>query len=83
MIKPIADYITVEKPPEEELNKTKSGLYVANMQRKDFEVGKVLEVGTEVKEIKKGDNVIYLRMGTTEFEGVLIMKTDNVVALKK
>lgn len=83
MIKPISDYITVEAPEKIDETRTASGLYMPTSERKDFEVAKVLEVGSEVKDIKKGDNVVFLKVGSTEFENVLIMKADNVLALKK
>lgn len=59
--------ITIAKPKDS----TKSGLTVAGAKEKRLEQGKVISVGKDVEEVKKGDTVIFKQFSTdtVELEG--------------
>lgn len=56
-IKPLAEYVLAEQ--EEAQSKTASGIFLPEGQQKEGKVALVLEVGNKVKEVKKGDKVIF------------------------
>lgn len=56
-ITPMADYIVVQA--EEASNKTASGLYLPGNAQEKPKIAKVIAVGSNVKEVKVGDKVIY------------------------
>ncbi len=61
-MKAIGKYIIIN-PIKEKENKTKGGLLLAENQREDIRYRKatIIEPGTEVKVLKKGDNIYYDR----------------------
>ena len=65
----IGKYIIIE-PIKEVDTKTKGGLILAESQREDirYRRAKVLEPGTEVKGLKKGDEVYYDRSAGFKIE---------------
>lgn len=80
-LKPLKDRIVakIEKP----LEKTASGILLGEAKEKpDYAV--VESVGPEVKEIKKGDKIIYKEYSTTEVkvdeEKYIILKEEDVLA---
>ena len=81
MLKPLKDRIVaiVEKP----LEKTKSGILLGEAKEKPA-YAVVESVGPEVKEIKKGDKIVYKEYSTTEIkmdgEEYIIVKEEDVLA---
>ncbi len=80
-LKPLKDRIIakIEKP----LEKTASGILLGTSEKKpDYAV--VESVGPEVKEIKKGDKIIYKEFSTTEVKvedtDYIILKEEDVLA---
>lgn len=80
-LKPLKDRIVakIEKP----LEKTASGILLGEAKEKpDYAV--VESVGPEVKEIKKGDKIIYKEYSATEVkvdeEKYIILKEEDVLA---
>ena len=61
-MKAIGKYIVIN-PIKEKENKTKGGLLLAENQREDIRYRKatIIEPGTEVKVLKKGDTIYYDR----------------------
>ena len=81
-IKPLADRVVAVK--EEAQSKTAAGLYLPDSAKEKSAIAKVQEVGSEVKEIKTGDRIIYKEYSTTEvkIDGTeyLIVKEEDVLA---
>ena len=82
-LKPLADRI-VAKPLEAQ-EKTSSGFYVPDTAKEKPQIGEVVAVGKEVKEIKVGDQVVYsqYKPDTVKVDGndLLIMKEEDVLAV--
>ncbi|MCS7216073.1 MAG: co-chaperone GroES, partial [Thermodesulfovibrio sp.] len=57
-IKPLKDRVVV-KYSSEELEKTPGGIYVPDVAKEKPQKGVVIEVGSEVKEVKVGDTVLF------------------------
>lgn len=80
-LKPLKDRIVavVEKP----LEKTKSGILLGEAKEKPAYVV-VESVGKEVKDIKKGDKIVYKEYSTTEIKldekDYIILKEEDVLA---
>lgn len=80
-LKPLKDRIVaiVEKP----LEKTKSGILLGEAKEKPA-YAVVESVGADVKDVKKGDKVVYKEYSTTEIkvDGVdyIILKEEDVLA---
>ncbi len=81
-LQPLADWIVAEQ--EEAATKTASGLYLPDKATEKPKVAKVLKVGAKVKEIKKGDRIIYKSYSTTDIklEGTeyILVKEEDVLA---
>ncbi|MDR1033082.1 MAG: co-chaperone GroES [Candidatus Nomurabacteria bacterium] len=79
-IKPLADRVVAKKIEKQE--KTASGLYLGESGEKPS-YAEVVEVGPDVKTVKKGDKILYDYSGTTvtidEVE-YLIIKEEGVLA---
>ena len=58
--------------PEEPKQQTASGIYIKEDWKTLPPIGEVIDIGPEVKEIKKGDRVIFERYGSivTEIDDV-------------
>ena len=83
-IKPLADRVLIEPMSKEE--KTKSGIYLPETIDKERpEQSKVLAVGENVTEIKKGDRCVFLKYGPSEinFDGsiLLVAKQEDILAI--
>lgn len=72
-LKPLKDRVVAKK--EQPLTKTKSGILLGEAKEKPA-YAVVESVGPEVKEIKKGDKIIYKEYSTTE---VSIDETDYII----
>ncbi len=83
-IKPLADRVVAVK--EEAQNKTASGLYLPDNAKEKPVVAKVEAVGPDVKNVKKGDKIVYKEYGasTTELKidgaEYLIVKEEDILA---
>ncbi|MCA9339126.1 co-chaperone GroES [Candidatus Saccharibacteria bacterium] len=81
-IKPLADRVVAVK--EEAQNKTASGLYLPDNAKEKPVVAKVEAVGADVKNVKKGDKIVYKEYSTTELkiDGIeyLIVKEEDILA---
>jgi chaperonin GroES len=71
-LKPLKDRVVVSY--SEEPDKTAGGLYVPDTAKEKPQEGKVVAVGSEVKEVKKGDVV----MGDDE---QLVIKEEDILAI--
>ena len=80
-LKPLKDRIVAKK--EQPLEKTKSGILLGEAKEKPA-YAVVESVGPEVKEIKKGDKIIYKEYSTTEIKidnvDYLIIKEEDILA---
>ncbi|MBR3269989.1 co-chaperone GroES [Candidatus Saccharibacteria bacterium] len=80
-LKPLKDRIVavVEKP----LEKTKSGILLGEAKEKSA-YAVVESVGKEVKDVKKGDKIVYKEYSTTEIKldgkDYIILKEEDVLA---
>lgn len=80
-LKPLKDRVVavVEKP----LEKTKSGILLGEAKEKPA-YAMVESVGSEVKDIKKGDKIVYKEYSTTEIKvddvDYIILKEEDILA---
>ena len=80
-LKPLKDRVVavVEKP----LEKTKSGILLGEAKEKPA-YAVVESVGSEVKDIKKGDKIVYKEYSTTEIKvddvDYIILKEEDILA---
>lgn len=84
MLKPLKSYVVarIEKPAE----KTESGLLLPSDSKEKPAFAVVESVGSEVKEIKKGDKIIYKEYSTTpvklaQTEYILVKEEDILATL--
>ncbi|MEX0932173.1 MAG: co-chaperone GroES [Candidatus Saccharimonadales bacterium] len=84
-IQPLADRIVAEALEAEE--KTAAGLYLPDNAKEKPQMAKVVAVGKEVKEVKKGDVILHAKFGSTEVKvedkEYLILKEEDVLAIVK
>lgn len=84
-ITPLADRVVAVK--EAAQTKTASGLYLPEGSKEKSSVAVVEAVGPKVKEIKKGDKIVYKEYSTTELKvngtEYLIVKEEDVLATLK
>jgi len=66
--KPFKNLILIEKKEAEKM--TDSGLFIPNAEERaeDFNLGTVIDVGDEVKSVKKGNEVFFKRYGAEVVE---------------
>ena len=80
-LKPLKDRVVAKK--EQPLEKTASGILLGESKEKPA-YAVVESVGPEVKEIKKGDKIIYKEYSTTEVSidntDYLILKEEDILA---
>lgn len=84
-IKPLADRLVAE--PQEASAKTSSGIYLPSDAKEKPQTAKVLAVGKDVKEIKKGDVILHgsysgekVKIEATEY---IILKEEDVLGVVK
>jgi chaperonin GroES len=84
-IHPLADRIVAE--PQEASEKTSSGLYLPSDAQEKPQLAKVIAVGKDVKEVKKGDTVLHGKYSSneTKLDGkdYVILKEEDVLAIVK
>lgn len=83
-IKPLRDCVVVKAITQEE--KTKSGIVLPDTAAKEKpEQGKVIACGPKIKDIKKGDIIIFESYSPTEIkvdnEDFLVIKEENILAI--
>ncbi|MBN1377333.1 co-chaperone GroES [Candidatus Woesearchaeota archaeon] len=79
-IKPIGTRVLIEPLEEEKENKTKGGIYISEEKNNNLNIGKVIETGKNVRNINKGEKVLYKDFEEAEYEGYIIIKEDNIIA---
>lgn len=81
-IKPLAARVVAVK--EEVKSKTAAGLYLPDSAKEKSSVAVVKAIGSDVKDVKVGDKIVYKEYTTTELkiDGVeyLIVKEEDVLA---
>jgi chaperonin GroES len=81
-IQPLADYVLAQQ--EEAETKTASGLYLMEKSQEKPKIAKVLNVGKDVKTVKKGDRVIYKSYSTSDIkvgsEEYILIKEEDLLA---
>ncbi|MEX0749044.1 MAG: co-chaperone GroES [Candidatus Saccharimonadales bacterium] len=84
-IQPLADRIVAE--PIQASDKTESGFYLPQDAKEKPQLAKVVAVGKDVSEVKKGDTIIYPKFGTTEIKvesnEYMILKEEDVLGIVK
>lgn len=84
-LQPLADRI-VAKAVEIEA-KSASGILLPDSAKEKPQLGEVLAVGKEVKEVKTGDHILYSKYGPNEVkvdgQGLLLIKEEDVLAVVK
>ena len=85
-IEPLSDNILIE--PIKEEDKTESGIILQKTTEEERpRQGKVISVGRDIKEIKKGDVILLLKYGPSEVEienkTYLIAKEEDILAIIK
>lgn len=78
-IQPMEDYIVVQS--EEAQTKTASGLYLPGNAQEKPKTAKVVAVGSDVKEVKVGERVIY--KNEYEATNVKVGKDEYTLVYKK
>ncbi|HVE80537.1 MAG TPA: co-chaperone GroES [Candidatus Dormibacteraeota bacterium] len=84
-LQPLADRLVVKSLEAEA--KSASGFYIPESAKEKPQIGEVVAVGKDVKEIKIGDKIVYsqykpdaVKVGSDE---LLIMKEEDVLALAR
>lgn len=84
-ITPLSDRVVAKR--EEASAKTASGLYLPENAKDEPKVAVVESVGPEVKDIKKGDRILFKEYSTTEAKldntEYIIIKAEDVLAVVK
>lgn len=84
-LQPLSDYIVAQS--EEADTKTASGLYLPDKAMEKPKTAKVLAVGSEAKQVKVGDRIVYKSYSTTEVkldkEDYILVKEEDVLATVK
>lgn len=84
-LEPMADNIVAQAEKPE--TKTASGLYLPESAQEKSKVAKVVAVGAAVREVKKGDRIIYKSFTPTEVsvgkEDFIIVREEDVLAKVK
>ena len=82
-IKPMAHFVVAVK--EKKPSKTASGILLPESAQEKSEAAKVIAVGSSVKEIETGQNVVYKNYAATtvklDKEECLIIKDEDILAL--
>ena len=80
-IKPLGDRVVAVREQAQE--KTASGLYLPDNAKEKPVLAKVEAVGSDVKNVKKGDRILYKEYSTTEIKidgsEYLIVKEEDIL----
>jgi chaperonin GroES len=84
-LQPLRDFVVaLQEEPE---TKTASGIYLPVKSTEKPKIAKIVSVGTDVKDIKAGDRVVYggyshnpIKVGGTEY---LLIKLEDILAVIK
>ena len=83
MIKPLANRVLIEPDLQEE--KTANGIYLPENSKEQPEKGKIISIGLDVKNVKKGDYVFFVKYGPTEIKidnkEYLIAREEDILAI--
>ncbi|ACI22172.1 MULTISPECIES: co-chaperone GroES [Thermodesulfovibrio] len=83
-IKPLKDRVVV-KFSSEELEKTPGGIYVPDVAKEKPQKGTVVEIGSEVKEVKVGDTVLFDKYAGSKIKvddvEYLIIKEEEILGI--
>jgi chaperonin GroES len=84
-IQPLADRIVAE--PQEASERTSAGLYLPSDAKEKPQSAKVVAVGKDVKEIKKGDVILHTSFGgekvKVDDKEYVIIKEEDVLGIVK
>jgi chaperonin GroES len=84
-LQPLADRV-VAKSVEAE-TKSPGGIFIPDSAKEKPQMGEVIAVGKDVKEVKTGDRILYAKYGPTEVkvdgEELLLLKEEDVLAVVK
>ncbi|MSR68581.1 co-chaperone GroES [Candidatus Saccharibacteria bacterium] len=84
-IHPLDDRVVLEQL--EQLERTKSGIILPDGAQEKPKMAKVLAIGTEVKEVKEGDIVLYKSYGPDDVKvdnkEYMIAKEEDILAVIK
>lgn len=84
-INPLGDYVVAQQ--EEAKTKTASGLYLPDNAQEKPKIAKVVAVGKEAKQLKKGDKIVYKSYSTTDIklgnDEYILVKEEDVLATVK
>lgn len=82
---PLKDRVVAK--PVEAAAKTSSGFYVPDSAKEKPQIGEVVAVGSDVKEVKVGDKIVYEQYKKDDFkldgEELFIVKEENILAVVK
>jgi chaperonin GroES len=82
-LQPLADRIVARSLEAEA--KSAAGLYLPESAKEKPQVGEVLAVGKDVKEVKVGDQILYSKYGPNEVkvdgQELLLLKEEDVLAV--
>jgi len=83
MLKPLADRLVLKRMESEE--RTASGIVLPDSAKEKPEIAEVVEIGKEVKEVKKGQKVVFGKYSTSEIKyggtEYLIVKEEDILAI--
>jgi len=84
-LQPLGDYVVAVG--EEAETKTASGIYLPENAAEKPKTAKVVAVGPVVRQVKKGDRIVYKSFSTTEVkvgkEEYILVKEEDVLATVK
>lgn len=82
-LQPLADRIVAKSLEADQTSP--SGIIIPDTAKEKPQMGEVIAVGKEVKEVKPGQKIIYAKYGPTEVkvsgEELLILKEEDVLAV--
>lgn len=84
-ISPLADYVVAEA--EAAQTKTASGLYLPESAAEKPKIAKILDIGSKVESVKKGDKILYKGYSTTDIKidgkEYILVKEEDILATVK
>jgi chaperonin GroES len=78
-MKPLSDFVLIN--PDKPKDQTKSGIMIAEDWKTLPPTGKVIAVGPLVKEVKKGDRVVFMRYAVIDAQdGLKVAREGHIIA---